>query len=48
MKTTYVIEDGQLSIKDDGVDWCDYDPTMGASDDQLTRLCDAIIAHHLD
>ena len=46
--TIYQVTDGQLSVKGDGVDWCDYDPSMGASDDQLTRLCDAILAYHLD
>lgn len=44
--TIYQVTDGQLSVKGDGVDWCDYDPSMGASDDQLTRLCDAILAYH--
>ena len=44
--TIYQVTDGQLSVKGDGVDWCDYDPSMGASDDQLTRLCDAILSYH--
>ena len=37
------IQDGRLSIKSDGVDWTDYDPTLGASDEILTNLCDALL-----
>ena len=37
------IQDGQLSVKSDGVDWTDYDPTLGASDEILTNLCDALL-----
>jgi len=42
------IVDGQLSVKQDGCDWCDYDPTMGASDDTLTNLLDALLKYELE
>tara|TARA_R100000742_G_C4198508_1_gene28349 strand:+ start:315 stop:473 length:159 start_codon:yes stop_codon:yes gene_type:complete len=36
------IQDGQLSVKSEG-EWTDYDPTLGASDEILTNLCDALL-----
>ena len=32
----------ESSVKSEG-EWTDYDPTLGASDEILTNLCDALL-----